>query len=111
MGDDQQGDALTVQRLQGLDYAAARVVVQVAGGLVGQDHLRAHDGGAGNGGTLALAPGELVRPVPGSVLQAHGGEDAAATVRREKKKVGRNQPCPCGSGKKYKKCCMRKQHA
>ncbi|MBD0373821.1 MAG: DUF1186 domain-containing protein [Pyrinomonadaceae bacterium] len=23
----------------------------------------------------------------------------------KKKKVGRNEPCPCGSGKKYKKCC------
>lgn len=22
-------------------------------------------------------------------------------------KIGRNSPCPCGSGKKYKKCCMR----
>jgi len=27
------------------------------------------------------------------------------TYRREKPKVGRNDPCPCGSGKKYKKCC------
>ncbi|NLY50893.1 MAG: preprotein translocase subunit SecA [Firmicutes bacterium] len=27
--------------------------------------------------------------------------------RRESKKVGRNDPCPCGSGKKYKKCCGR----
>ncbi|MEW5736952.1 MAG: YchJ family protein [Thermodesulfobacteriota bacterium] len=27
------------------------------------------------------------------------------TVRRESPKVGRNEPCPCGSGKKYKKCC------
>jgi SEC-C motif-containing protein len=27
------------------------------------------------------------------------------TIRREGKKVGRNDPCPCGSGKKYKKCC------
>jgi len=26
-------------------------------------------------------------------------------VRREAKKIGRNSPCPCGSGKKYKKCC------
>ena len=26
------------------------------------------------------------------------------TVRREEPKVGRNDPCPCGSGKKYKKC-------
>jgi SEC-C motif-containing protein len=27
------------------------------------------------------------------------------TYRRETSKVGRNEPCPCGSGKKYKKCC------
>ena len=35
------------------------------------------------------------------------GEDTAAptTVKREAAKVGRNDPCPCGSGKKYKKCC------
>ena len=26
-------------------------------------------------------------------------------VRRETPKIGRNDPCPCGSGKKYKKCC------
>lgn len=30
----------------------------------------------------------------------------AGTVRREEPKVGRNDPCPCGSGKKYKKCCL-----
>ena len=29
------------------------------------------------------------------------------TVRREQPKVGRNDPCPCGSGKKYKHCCGR----
>lgn len=28
-----------------------------------------------------------------------------AQVRRETPKVGRNEPCPCGSGKKHKKCC------
>lgn len=27
------------------------------------------------------------------------------TVRRDKAKIGRNDPCPCGSGKKYKNCC------
>jgi uncharacterized protein YecA (UPF0149 family) len=26
-------------------------------------------------------------------------------IRRDTPKVGRNDPCPCGSGKKYKKCC------
>jgi uncharacterized protein YchJ len=30
------------------------------------------------------------------------------TVVREHQKIGRNEPCPCGSGKKYKKCCLRK---
>lgn len=29
------------------------------------------------------------------------------TVRRESPKVGRNDPCPCGSGRKFKKCCGR----
>jgi preprotein translocase subunit SecA len=34
-----------------------------------------------------------------------GGDDAPIrTVRRDEPKVGRNDPCPCGSGKKYKKC-------
>lgn len=27
-------------------------------------------------------------------------------TRREGRKIGRNDPCPCGSGKKYKKCCL-----
>ena len=29
-------------------------------------------------------------------------------MRRTTKKLGRNDPCPCGSGKKYKNCCMKK---
>jgi preprotein translocase subunit SecA len=37
--------------------------------------------------------------------EAQGGNDGLVkTVRREGVKVGRNDPCPCGSGKKYKKC-------
>ncbi|TMA32912.1 MAG: hypothetical protein E6J79_18640, partial [Deltaproteobacteria bacterium] len=36
----------------------------------------------------------------------HGAQDPqkVETVRRDGAKVGRNDPCPCGSGKKYKKC-------
>ena len=30
------------------------------------------------------------------------------TIRRDKPKIGRNEKCPCGSGKKYKKCCIGK---
>ena len=36
-----------------------------------------------------------------------GGPEKPKTAQRKSKKVGRNAPCPCGSGKKYKKCCGR----
>mgnify|MGYP000180618702 FL=1 len=32
-------------------------------------------------------------------------EQKESTTIRKEKKIGRNDPCPCGSGKKYKKCC------
>ncbi|MEX0940250.1 MAG: preprotein translocase subunit SecA [Candidatus Babeliales bacterium] len=35
------------------------------------------------------------------------GDGSSVTMTREEEKVGRNDPCPCGSGKKYKKCCMK----
>lgn len=41
-------------------------------------------------GSWTFVDGKLVGPPP---------------VRRDEPKVGRNDPCPCGSGKKYKKCC------
>ena len=42
------------------------------------------------------------------VAAAAGGPSTPAeTIVRQQKKVGRNSPCPCGSGRKYKKCCGR----
>ncbi len=35
------------------------------------------------------------------------GQIKTTTVVREGRKIGRNEPCPCGSGKKYKQCCGR----
>ena len=35
---------------------------------------------------------------------------AAGTVVSDSAKIGRNDPCPCGSGKKYKNCCMRQEN-
>ena len=32
-------------------------------------------------------------------------EEGGSTFRRAEPKIGRNEPCPCGSGKKYKRCC------
>ncbi|MBN1347578.1 MAG: SEC-C domain-containing protein [Phycisphaerae bacterium] len=38
-------------------------------------------------------------------LGPQGEASRPQTIRREQPKVGRNDPCPCGSGKKFKKCC------
>ena len=56
----------------------------------------------GGGAPAAVAePANPFAPKPARV----GGDDAAVkTQRRDEPKVGRNDPCPCGSGKKYKKC-------
>jgi preprotein translocase subunit SecA len=62
------------------------------------------------------AADETRRPAPRRVVHAYkpaaAGEEKEeagrpAQVRRAEVKVGRNDPCPCGSGKKYKKCCGR----
>jgi preprotein translocase subunit SecA len=54
---------------------------------------------AGASRNAAGAFGDAPRPV------RSGGDDAAVkTVKRDIPKVGRNDLCPCGSGKKYKKC-------
>ena len=45
---------------------------------------------------------------PSQFILSHGDPpQKQKTVKRKGKKVGRNDPCPCGSGKKYKKCCGR----
>jgi hypothetical protein len=46
-------------------------------------------------------PAEMMEDSPGLM------PGKVETFRREEPRVGRNDPCPCGSGKKYKKCCGR----
>ena len=53
-----------------------------------------HELGLAGDSALAMPPSAL--PMPASPMDAVAG-----------RKVGRNEPCPCGSGKKYKKCCAR----
>ena len=37
-----------------------------------------------------------------------GDVETSSTIRREQRRVGRNDPCPCGSGRKFKECCLGK---
>jgi preprotein translocase subunit SecA len=72
---------------------------------------------------VKLTPGESARSVyniaqtrhdlmqmdysEADTAQAGQPPPVARTIRKKTPKVGRNDPCPCGSGKKYKKCCGR----
>lgn len=51
--------------------------------------------------------GALARRQAGNSITAQHTQGQSVTVRRTSPKIGRNDPCPCGSGKKYKNCCGR----
>ena len=79
---------------QGEGAAAARPALRQSASVT------LNDPGAG-ASAFAGTPAASRRPQPART----GGDDAAVrTVRRDSPKVGRNDPCPCGSGRKYKRC-------
>ena len=47
----------------------------------------------------------MFKKIDGKWFFEDGTQIMPEQVRRESPKIGRNDPCPCGSGKKYKKCC------
>ncbi|MBR6210981.1 MAG: preprotein translocase subunit SecA [Clostridiales bacterium] len=49
----------------------------------------------------SVTPVSAAKPIQGST----GNDKPAQPAKRDASKVGRNDPCPCGSGKKYKDCC------
>jgi len=55
---------------------------------------------------LRQRPEDMPKKEKKAMHFSHGDKgEKPVTVKREGKKIGRNAPCPCGSGKKYKKCC------
>ena len=58
----------------------------------------------------AAAESPAQKAAAGSSRSSAGNEEEARPdpIRRDGPRVGRNDPCPCGSGKKYKQCHMRK---
>ena len=57
--------------------------------------------------TKSLPAEELQPRRPQELTFSHAASDTVRQpVKRSARKVQRNDPCPCGSGKKYKKCCM-----
>ncbi|HEX6989422.1 MAG TPA: SEC-C metal-binding domain-containing protein, partial [Bacillota bacterium] len=69
--------------------------------------LPAMAAGAAGGGSVLEAAGGRAIAARGSGTAAAGGGAAPRPEPVRSEKIGRNDPCPCGSGKKYKKCCGR----
>ena len=56
---------------------------------------------------LPLPPPKQSVPSPSRAEYFEESRPAIEPIRNESPKVGRNDPCPCGSGKKFKKCCLK----
>ena len=55
---------------------------------------------------------KIAQPCPTNpVFHMHNSAQKPETYRRPEPKTGRNDLCPCGSGKKYKHCCLGKSSA
>lgn len=76
----------------------------------GRAHMNAlHDEADSGFGERAAASsmGDTARRQAASGAMQRHSSGQSVTVRRSSPKIGRNDPCPCGSGKKYKNCCGR----
>jgi preprotein translocase subunit SecA len=83
------------------NYRETAAVHQDAGGYGVGENVRA-TADALAGGAVAVSGDSEMADAAG---QAQGeGAAKVKTIVREAARVGRNDPCPCGSGKKYKKC-------
>ena len=107
-----QKDPVVVYRMEGFDmfdemvYDIQYDVVKLL------MHVTERDEGAKRQQTSEITSAKLqetsaIELVDGKISPKEGGIDK--TIRNEEPKVGRNDPCPCGSGKKYKNCCGRNQ--
>ena len=105
-----QKDPVVVYRMEGFDmfdemvYDIQYDVVKLL------MHVTERDEGAQRQQTSEITSAKLqetsaIELVDGKISPKEGGIDK--TIRNEEPKVGRNDLCPCGSGKKYKNCCGR----
>ncbi|MAE62561.1 MAG: hypothetical protein CMJ49_14535 [Planctomycetaceae bacterium] len=75
------------------------------------DQTASHDTAETTGVSAAAAAADAGTAAQRADLEAAqragGGRAVTQTIKRNQPKVGRNDPCPCGSGKKFKQCCGR----
>ncbi|WP_419193681.1 SEC-C metal-binding domain-containing protein [Kolteria novifilia] len=61
---------------------------------------------ASTGGLPEQAPETDIQKQQNAAIESSQDQGKPEPIRNRGKRVGRNDPCPCGSGKKYKNCCM-----
>ncbi|MCG3126221.1 MAG: hypothetical protein CHACPFDD_01051 [Phycisphaerae bacterium] len=92
--------AALLNRVAKLDLPAS--IQRELPGLCGEFLSQLEDAGRLGGGRVL---GAYARALRSGFEEAASGK--AKPIERPGSRIGRNDPCPCGSGKKYKKCCMR----
>ena len=91
----------------GEDFVRYLLRVQIRSVQEGSEGGEGREGGerASGSSRARVEVGEPKRPKYAVTTNRGDGGSSRQPQRRADKKVGRNDPCPCGSGKKYKKCC------
>ncbi len=90
----------------GIEWTGLKIIATTAGGeddTTGTVEFVAGVDQQGQSGHLHELS-DFKRDVDGRWLYVSGDTPKGKPIQRAQK-VGRNEPCPCGSGKKYKKCC------
>jgi hypothetical protein len=118
---ESKADAQTRQAIREvLDLLPKDVVRDLNSGAIDLNDPAFMDGLMDHVSRLALADprnghralGKMIRlkkQIARSVRLSDPDAVVSSTVQRTGERVGRNDPCPCRSGRKYKQCCLRKQ--
>lgn len=92
--------------LQGSDPEPIRVTPHRIGLRGRQSYLTGHTVADGEGRSFSLDTARVALGPKSAAADLEQAQPQRLTGARTRRKVGRNEPCPCGSGKKYKKCCL-----
>ena len=103
---EQQKAAAEIQKLQEIQRRQAMQAAQQAAAAQNSEETEKQAKEEEDAIKSVLKREQLAKP---TWVSSDGSEPPKPIRRTVKKKVGRNDPCPCGSGKKYKKCCGLKE--
>ncbi|MFQ5422628.1 MAG: SEC-C metal-binding domain-containing protein [Phycisphaerae bacterium] len=101
-----EGFAMFQEMIEGIQEKVTSIIFKARLADESATQSRYHIGAVRHADTanLGFTGGAATDADRNAAMQAQG-EKKVETIVREQPKVGRNTPCPCGSGKKYKQCC------